>query len=99
MTEHHELAHCPFCGSTNTSSGEVLSSRGTDDYKTQTGCLNCGATGPAVPGSGAEADEKADQAWNTRWTSTGAPVVGSTRLQWDERTQSWVSPPIGFIVG
>lgn len=55
----HGLAPCPFCGSNNVSSGEVMG----DDFQ-QTACLDCGACGPEARG-----DDEADVLWNQRSAS------------------------------
>lgn len=66
----NDLKSCPFCGSSNISSGEVLSGQ-MGDYAKQTACLDCGATGPEVKmtlamASGPDGDDLADAAWNRR---------------------------------
>lgn len=64
------LLPCPFCGSTNISSGEILG----HDFKTGEGysqsvCNDCNAAGPygkLRPGEVDYGSEKADAAWNKR---------------------------------
>lgn len=62
-----ELKPCPFCGSANISSGEIMGRQGERDF-VQTACLKCGA-------SSGEASSKAeaDKHWNTRAPVPEAP--------------------------
>lgn len=61
---------CPFCGSTDISSGEVLTGY-MGNYSKQTSCNDCGATGPEAPvtleqARGPVGDDLADAEWNRR---------------------------------
>jgi hypothetical protein len=65
-----EPLNCPFCGSTNVSDGEVLSSDPDGgNLATQSECMDCGAIGPKAHLSRDEIDYgsvKSIEAWNTR---------------------------------
>ena len=58
-----ELKPCPFCGSTDISSGEVLGQYPNGGYYKQSMCRGCCALGPEVSG---QSDHAADLAWNVR---------------------------------
>lgn len=79
-----ESAACPFCGSTNISSGEVLTSSGVKggvNAVTQSQCMECGAVGPEAELAEGDADYgcvKSIAAWNRR-------AALSTREQTDAR--------------
>lgn len=69
MTANSEskLLPCPFCGSANISSGEVLGTRpGTSHSFKQTCCINCGACGPETVCSDIYDDAPPNNAWNNR---------------------------------
>lgn len=59
---------CPFCGSNNISTGEMLSQGDDGDYA-QSMCRNCEALGPAaklIDGDPDYGDTKSTEAWNRR---------------------------------
>lgn len=67
--EIEKLKSCPFCGSPDISSGEIMGSQGERKF-VQTACCQCG-----VSSGRASTDEEADRLWNTRMTSAiGQPV-------------------------
>lgn len=56
--------HCPFCGSSLISDGEVLSEVNGNTFA-QSECLECGALGPKGETVGPDyGDERAIAAWN-----------------------------------
>lgn len=61
QTESQALKPCPFCGSDDIGSGEVLGEKGDKTRFVRTACLSCGAES----GDG-DNDTKADIKWNTR---------------------------------
>jgi Lar family restriction alleviation protein len=70
-----DLKPCPFCGSTNISSGESLNGH-MGNYSKQTACEDCGALGPEAPvtleqARGPVGDDLADAAWNRRADDSG----------------------------
>ena len=57
------LNQCPFCGSKNISSNEVMGRNESGEYYQQTECLDCGACGPS---SLKTPNLSADEGWNLR---------------------------------
>ena len=57
------LLCCPYCGSDDISSGEVMGKHADGEFFKQTACLNCGASGPE---SNSKHDVDADELWNKR---------------------------------
>lgn len=69
---------CPFCGSTDISEGEVLTSNPDGGASTQSMCRGCGALGPDAHLRDGEIDygsEKATAAWNRRVETTSADLA------------------------
>lgn len=58
-----ELKSCPFCGSNNISSGEIMGKNPEGDFYQQTSCLDCGASGPS---SLETPSHDCDEGWNKR---------------------------------
>ena len=63
LSATNDLLCCPFCGSDDVSSGEVMGKHNDGEFFKQTGCLNCGAAGPE---SKSKHDVDADAEWNRR---------------------------------
>ena len=65
------LLCCPFCGSDDISSGEVMGKHLDGKYFSQTACVDCGASGPETVCADAtdiRLEIECDIAWNKRAT-------------------------------
>jgi hypothetical protein len=67
MMSEIKLLPCPYCGSDEISSGEILGAveSAKNVFFRQTVCINCNAAGPSVL-SAKPTDTESDDAWNMR---------------------------------
>ncbi|WP_343724882.1 Lar family restriction alleviation protein [Herbaspirillum huttiense] len=96
-----QALHCPFCGGSKISDGEILTALPSGASYKQSECQDCGAIGPAANLDAGEidyGDVKAIAAWNRRAGSGDKAVLALPAGTFQQRVQPWMMACFGETI-